>query len=596
MASSVRDFARALEQVRPDLVANYLVPAGMPISRELTRDLAGKVATTGEEGSIPESVRVFHSTSVSDLSQPTAETWPPEVERLGLRFSASAPEVVALLVPPAGAELTLRRRCRARCEVLRQADAVLAASEEQRGELVRLARVENDSITIVGSGAPWSEVAERAIEVFDALAARPRRPGGRGTQLQVAVVSPLPPIHSGVADYSDRLLEALAGALESLEVPVLIDCFADGRDITPDDPVLPRGMSSWFDARRFIRVDQVRGGYDRVLYVAGNSEFHTGALSALRSRRGTVLAHEVRMSGLLELTSRRSDTVPGGLEGALRRAVGDDAFDALELPGPVTAADVERLGLFLVREIASLADRVLVSSESSRALAVAEAPELADRFAVLPFALARRPEELEAIARARSGRRAARPLVASFGIVDPHKLPRLLVEALAAVRTEPAPDLVFVGPVGDTVAKELSGVAASLGVAERVRITGHVEQADYLDYLGRASVAVQLRASFAGESSAAVADCLAAGLPTVVSNLGWMRELPDDVVTKVNSSAEDAAVTLAATIDALLVDEDRSASLGERAARYAAERTYERAATELASLLGLVRPKEGPET
>ena len=38
-----------------------------------------------------------------------------------------------------------------------------------------------------------------------------------------------------------------------------------------------------------------------------------------------------------------------------------------------------------------------------------------------------------------------------------------------------------------------------------------------------------------GEASAAVADCLAAGLPTVVSDLGWASELSADVVAHVPS-------------------------------------------------------------
>lgn len=585
MATYARHFARALEQVRPELVASYLLPPGLSPPPQLARALADKLATKGEPGSVPESARVFHSLSVSDLSEPTSETWPAEVEEMGLRFSATVHEVIPLALPSPVLERTMRRRCRARCEVLRQADAVLAVSEAQRRELVRFARVEDEAITVVGSGAPWGEVAERAAEVFDALATHPRHPG-RATRVQVAVVTPLLPIRSGVADYSTRLLEAFVPALDSVAPDALLDCFADGRDITPAEPALPAGVLSWFDARRFLRMDKVRGGYDAVLYVVGNSEFHTGALTALRARPGTVLAHEVGVGGMLGFAAWRDDAVPGGLEGALRRALGTAGFEALQLTAPIKAADLERLGLLLVQEIAEPSRRVLVSSEAARALAVAAAPELADRFAVLPFAMARRGSELAVVKKARGGI-SARPLVASFGIVDDHKLPRLLVEAVAAVRTEPVPDLTFVGPVSDALAAELSALATTLGIAGRLRITGHVEQSVYLEHLGRASIAVQLRAGFAGESSAAVADCLAVGVPTIVSDLGWLHELPDDTVAKVDSSADDAAAGLAATIESLLQEPERRAAMAARATEYAAERSYERAAAELVALLGI---------
>ena len=54
----------------------------------------------------------------------------------------------------------------------------------------------------------------------------------------------------------------------------------------------------------------------------------------------------------------------------------------------------------------------------------------------------------------------------------------------------------------------------------------------YRAWLDRAELAVQLRASFSGEASAAVGDCLAAGVPMIVTDVGWLGELPDDAAVR----------------------------------------------------------------
>jgi glycosyltransferase involved in cell wall biosynthesis len=260
------------------------------------------------------------------------------------------------------------------------------------------------------------------------------------------------------------------------------------------------------------------------------------------------------------------------------------------VPGePVTEHDLERVGLLLVGDIVALADHFLVTSRAARQLALAEAGEaFADRVSVLPFAMALSEPELETVSRARAQSHGEPPTIASFGIVDPRKLPALLVEAIALVRADRDVELAFVGPVSDALAEELAQLAARLGVGDHVSIAGHLQREDYLGALGRSTVAVQLRASFAGEASAAVGDCLAAGTPTIVSNLGWMSELPDDAVVKLDRGDQlESADALADAIGSLLDDADRRASLSKRAVEFAAEHTFARAAAALVAALGL---------
>ena len=96
-------------------------------------------------------------------------------------------------------------------------------------------------------------------------------------------------------------------------------------------------------------------------------------------------------------------------------------------------------------------------------------------------------------------------------------------------------------------------------------------------------MAVQLRASTNGESSAAVGDCLAAGLPTVVTDIGAARSLPPDAVVRV--PADVSVDDLAATLGPLLSDEGRRRSLATAARAYADAHTFDVAAEALYRLV-----------
>jgi glycosyltransferase involved in cell wall biosynthesis len=438
-----------------------------------------------------------------------------------------------------------------------------------------------------GALASWDEVAERVAAVLDRLATARPRPWRPRAVRRIAVVSPLPPVPSGVAGYSAKLVEAMRAAIEAGTAPgwaagtTEIDCFADGLGrqgpAAPVDGVAPR------PAGAFEAVDHLSGGYDRVLYVIGNSEFHSRALAALRRRKGVVLCHDVRLSGLLALSQDLPGAVPGGLRGAVARAY-PQLPAHLASNGWIDEADRDRYGLLLTREVLAHTDRLLVTSEAARSLAELDAgPELAGRIGVVPFAMARLSEsELRTVERARRAAAERRAgggpfTVACFGLVDPSKRPHLLVEALALlVRDGVGVRLRLVGPVATKLAAELAGLAASRGVGDRVEVTNEVSWDEYLRLLGETDLAVQLRSRVFGEASGTVSEACSAGVATVVSDLGWMHELPDGAVRKV--ARDCGAAELAAALSALLADEAARARLGAAATAYANERTFDLAA------------------
>lgn len=425
----------------------------------------------------------------------------------------------------------------------------------------------------------WAKVGRRSAAALTELAGRPARRPRRPRRPRIALVTPLPPSETGIAAYSARLVDALAG-LGGLAV----DCFTDGP--TPDQQA-PGGAERTFPAALLPAAESLCGGYDAVLYTLGNSHFHLGALAGLRRRPGVVLAHDVRLSNLYRHDVARRDEGPGGLSDALHRLYGDSLPAGLGADDDLSAADLERFGLLMAREAIAASTRYLVTSRAAVALATTEArPVDRPKLACLPFAFAppgslRSPTTPHWPEDGTTG-----PIVAHFGIVDPVKEPFRLLEAFRAVRDRWSDArLRFVGPVADTLADELRRRAAALGLGDALELTGPVPAPAYAAALETATVAVQLRATSNGEASAAVGDCLAAGLPTVVTAIGWGRELPGEAVVRVpRAPAPDA---LGDVLVDLLADGPRRVAL-EKAARAEADRRSFRATAEaLVGLAGL---------
>jgi glycosyltransferase involved in cell wall biosynthesis len=169
-------------------------------------------------------------------------------------------------------------------------------------------------------------------------------------------------------------------------------------------------------------------------------------------------------------------------------------------------------------------------------------------------------------------------------MVAPVKAPELLISALASI---PGATLTFVGPVGDGYRAVLEEHAAATGVADRVVLAGRVRHDEYQRALSTATVALQLRHETNGESSAAVMDCLAAGLP-VVTNIPAAAELPEGVVHLVRWDVDP--VELGREIDALLADPAALAALGDTGRDHAAGWGFDEVADRVLSAVRALVP------
>ena len=404
----------------------------------------------------------------------------------------------------------------------------------------------------------WRGVARRTAETYEELAEAGRRATRR--RPRIAVVSPLPPQRSGIAEYTSRMLAELVDYCD-------IDAFVEG---DTENIEAPPGVSV-DNISRFETKERVRAGYDSVIFCLGNSEFHAESLALLRRRRsGVVLAHDVRLTGLYSWThASRPDLLPWGFLDSLTSMYGHRVPPGVGKSGWLDYEEADRYGIYMAREAIALADRYLVHSEYAAQVARLDAaPGDAGKVEVLQ-PLFPDPEEAP---RARPDEAAL--VILSIGLVAPVKQTAKIVEAFAQVSDRhPSAILAVVGPsASDVETERCSELARALGIEDRVRITGAVNDAEFRGWLERAALAVQLREHSNGETQATISDCLSAGIPTIVTALGSARELPDEAVVKVERNV--SAQALGEEISALLSDSARREAMVEAGLRHAAERSF----------------------
>lgn len=388
----------------------------------------------------------------------------------------------------------------------------------------------------------WESVAEKTLDVYRDLKAKAQSPRPSQRRKRLAVVTPLPPVQSGIAAYSFRLLEEMSKLCD-------IECFTD-QDLATC--ATPSGCK--VSPLSYLQTLFFNGQFDEVLYVLGNNQIHRPAIDLARRIPGVVHLHDVRLVNCY-LTDAWPDIV---LEHYPDRFTKTEARDFVAPWAPAVFAN----DILLLGDIGRFATKILTNSKFAVSLVRREI-QLDSVVDIGPLAMrcgaskAQDPEKIR---------------VASFGIVAETKQSKKVLQAfqlLAALR--PKIEFLFVGTAPDDFGDD------------SVLVTGHVSDSSYEGFLETVSLAVQLRDTSNGESSAAVADCLSYGIPTIVTDIGSMSELPDEVVVKVprEISADELCRLILDTLD----DDDLRHDIAFAASEFSRQNSYRIAAQRLCEAL-----------
>lgn len=122
------------------------------------------------------------------------------------------------------------------------------------------------------------------------------------------------------------------------------------------------------------------------------------------------------------------------------------------------------------------------------------------------------------------------------GHAGPNRRLHQFIEAWALVSR---PDYFRLSLYGNiNKADELLSHAGTLGLRELINVVGFVADDELDSALSRSHLALNLRNPTMGEASASQLRYWANAIPSIVSDVGWYSELPDNVVMKVSPNRE----------------------------------------------------------
>ncbi|OAN95440.1 glycosyltransferase family protein [Sulfitobacter geojensis] len=357
-------------------------------------------------------------------------------------------------------------------------------------------------------------------------------------------VSPLPKAQTDIAHYTRRILPELA---EATDLTLWTDApdwdrelydFAPVRRLDPDR-VTPR------DFAMAGRADGRPGQGPEVVFVnIGNAwPFHSGFMRMIQRIPSIVILHDMAIQEFcfdaMERDKFPRDVYEANMlrwHGEAGLAAARDVFEERRTRGDLTE-EIPGFELALTQAVS-----VLTHTPVARD-AVAATDTVPAYLLDLPFRPSPRPPEV-----IRSGIGPLR--LVQFGYTGPNRRLQKVLEALAPLRGEVDFQLDVMGSLWD--AGYIRQRIQELGLTHHVTLHGFVEEAELDARLAAAHLVFNLRYPSMGEASGSQMRIWNAAAASVVTNLGWYADLPEDTVFRIEQ--EDEIPTLQALIRRLAAD------------------------------------------
>jgi len=359
--------------------------------------------------------------------------------------------------------------------------------------------------------------AEDVVNVADELQSlRDRlRKQSESEKKLIAWVSPLPPEKTGIAHYSEEVIGLLSAHFDV--VPV-----CPSRKLNRLQPYSM--ILEYAELFLFWRA------FDLIVYNLGNSDYHDDIVRLAKLIPGVVVLHDTHIGhSLYSLCEGDPDAI---LLAAIEQGGGAPLARYKTIRELI---DQYPLSAFAMTEAIS----VIVHSNYAKNVLMREHPLLEDaNVSVVPMVRQSfRQKILKTDARIRLAIANDAYVIGSFGHINAMKGAEQLIEALAEFNSnysDSVAKLYFVGPCNDDeLMKMLERKIKKLNIENSVVFQGFVTVEQYQLYLSSVDVAIQLRLESKGETSAAVMDCLANAVPTIVNDIGSFSEIEEGAALKI---------------------------------------------------------------
>ena len=387
--------------------------------------------------------------------------------------------------------------------------------------------------------------------------------GNNSVKERLAFFSPLPPIESGISDYS---VDIIKGLLQYYNIDIFID---DGYEVDIDFDHETRIFNhSEFNKHVYE--------YKEVIYQVGNSVYHTYMFEYIKKHPGVVVLHDYNMHGIYRaysvsikgdydlykefLKEDYPQNVVDSYIGKLRNNECGFFEDKWEVNGIVTNYATK----IIVHSLN--AKEKLLSHDISRNVKSIWSFIETDIYKDMNKKCLREQKEFNE----------NDIIIAAFGLIHITKRAIQIIKAVGRIINEyDNVKLLFVGRLDDGIKDEFYDTVRNCEIKDKTRVTGYVSIDEFNNYIKMTDICLNLRHPYNGETSATMIRNLAAGNAVIVNDIGSFSEIPDEICIKipdVASMKEDEEIDhIYRAIIRLIVKPDEVKRIGNLAREFAVE-------------------------
>lgn len=360
----------------------------------------------------------------------------------------------------------------------------------------------------------------------------------KGSKPKLAIVTPFPPDRTGIADYTAELIPALSKIYD-------IDIITEHKNEHKSEEFAIQSIE-------FLKINHSL--YDRVIYQIGNSPYHAYMFELIKNFPGIVVLHDFYLGNLIHWMQGNYPNADYiwdsillddyGYAAQVRKNKNSTRWAAFEFPANAHIFR-DALGIIVHSKYAKSLTDLWYGSQFDHKIHIL--PQVHSNIHHTPSLKQKHTNE--------------EFLVCSFGHLTKTKLIHTIISAWTKsnVGKNQNNRLLFVGSLEhNEYAIDIKNLLRSI---HNIEITGFVDDKEFKRLLGCADLAVQLRSESRGETSRAVLDCMAYGIPTIINANGSMVEFPDNAVYKLRDKFyEDELIT---ALDQLYADHSLAHQLSE---------------------------------
>ncbi|MHB1393077.1 MAG: glycosyltransferase [Clostridia bacterium] len=402
----------------------------------------------------------------------------------------------------------------------------------------------------------WNAVAIDAINFINRI----KLEKSKNEKKKIAFFTPLPPIKSGISDYSVDILNALSTYFDI--------------DVYIDDNYKPNCyLNSSINIYNHYQFKKKSNQYFDIIYQVGNSEYHVYMWDYIQGYRGTVVLHDYNLHGVVQFISLyKNSNEKIYKEYLLQDFTSDVVNDYLDkLHNGKTSLKIYEMEINGF--ITNYANKIIVHSNEARGKLLKR--DIYRNVRTIPSYAIIEPLVNNLDVKSSINIDNNTIIMASFGHIHETKRALPILKAFNKLAKKNENVKYFcVGKLDKSLKLEFESFIIDNCLEDKVIVTGYTELVDFNRYIDLADICFNLRYPYNGETSGSLMRILSKGKCVVVNNIGSFGEIPDESCIKlpnVNEMSVDGEI--AAIYDAMekLINEENRIRHSKNARKFAEE-------------------------